>query len=159
MRGVPNGRHHVYAVLGFSDHLPYQAIGEKAGKPYGTMAELDFTVGPGQTQVIPETPSSPAAPGASPSAQAAAGTRIEVLGDPTTGGTYKPASATVTASDTVEWIWVDDSATHSVTDEGGKFDSGLLGKGAKFRYKFSSKGTYKYKCSVHPQMTGQVTVK
>jgi plastocyanin len=89
---------------------------------------------------------------------AAAAARIQLVADQTNGGAYNPNSAKAKVGDTVQWTWTDDSAQHSVTSDDGKFDSGLQGKGSTFDQKFTSAGTYKYHCSVHPQMLGQVTV-
>ena len=159
IHGLPNGPHRLFVVLGFSDHLPYQAFQDSEGKFHGAIAELDFTTGPGQTQVTaPEANATPStAPSASSPASAAAGT-IKLVSDPTNGGAYDPNSKSVHVGDTVEWDWVDDSASHSVTSDDGKFDSGLKSKGDKFTFKFSSAGTYKYHCSVHPNMLGTITV-
>ncbi|MDQ6747438.1 MAG: DUF4399 domain-containing protein, partial [Candidatus Dormibacteraeota bacterium] len=171
MHNLKSGHHHLYVVLGFSDHQPYQAVADVGGKLHGAINELDFTVGPGQTgNQAPETTTSPspvpspatAAASPSPSAQAGGGggssTRVQVVADQSNGGAYNPGSTTVKVGDTVQWSWVDDSAQHSVTAEDGKFDSGLQGKGSTFSQKFTSAGTFKYKCVVHPQMLGQVTV-
>jgi plastocyanin len=99
---------------------------------------------------------SPSAAASAPAAAAAA--RIQLVADQTNGGAYNPNSAKAKVGDTVQWTWTDDSAQHSVTSDDGKFDSGLQGKGSTFDQKFTSAGTYKYHCSVHPQMLGQVTV-
>lgn len=168
--GLASGRHHLWVVLGYSDHTPYQAVAVDGGKAHGTIAELDFTVGPGQTAVqTPETTATPS-PAASPTTAAASpspsatsgGTvakTIQVVADASNGGAYNPSSATVSVGDTVKWDWTDDSAQHSVTEDNGKFDSGLQSKGQSFTFKFTSAGSYKYHCSVHPQMLGTITVK
>ncbi|MDE1844549.1 MAG: hypothetical protein KGI10_04380, partial [Thaumarchaeota archaeon] len=41
---------------------------------------------------------------------------------------------------------------------GSLFDSGLIKKGADFKFTFANAGTYDYFCTVHPWMTGQVIV-
>lgn len=167
--GLTSGRRHLYVVLGYSDHTPYEAVAVNGGKAHGTIAEFDFTIGPGQTAVVPvtsPTPSPAASPtaAASPSAAASApaggaSKPVQVVADQANGGAYNPGSITVNAGDTVKWDWQDDSAQHSVTSDDGKFDSGLQGKGSSYSFKFTSGGTYKYKCVVHPQMLGTVTVK
>ncbi|MFN2464740.1 MAG: DUF4399 domain-containing protein [Candidatus Dormibacteria bacterium] len=170
IHNLKSGHHHLYVVLGFSDHMPYQAFIETGGKLRGAINELDFTVGPGQTgNRAPETtatPSPAASPSAaavspSPSAQASGGgggTKVQVVADQANGGAYNPQNATAKVGDTVQWAWTDDSAQHSVTADDGSYDSGLQGKGSSFSYKYTSAGTYKYHCLVHPQMVGQVTV-
>ena len=162
---VPDGRHHLYVVLGFSDHTPYEAFVDQAGKFHGAIAELDFVVGAGQTAATQEAPAAAAstAPATStaPAASAApagggSGAKVDVIADAGNGGAYKADSVKVKVGDTVTWTWVDDNASHTVT--GDNFDSGLLSKGATFSQKFSTAGTIKYRCLVHPQMLGQVVV-
>lgn len=167
--GLGSGRHHLWVVLGYSDHTPYQAVAVDGGKAHGTIAGLDFTVGPGQTPVQPpETTASPSpavnpSPGPSASPSAASGgavaKTIQVVPDASNGGAYNPGSATASVGDTVKWDWIDDSAQHTVTSDDGKFDSGLQSKGQNFTFKFTAAGTYKYHCSVHPLMLGTITVK
>jgi len=160
--GVPDGKHHLYVVLGFSDHTPYEAFIDQGGKFHGAIAELDFAVGAGQTAAGHEAPSP--APAASAAATggggggAGGGTTVQVVAESGNGGAYKPDPVKVKVGDTVTWDFVDDSASHTVTSEGGKFDSGLLSKGATFSQKFTSPGVVKYHCLVHPQMLGQVVV-
>ena len=49
-------------------------------------------------------------------------------------------------------------AAHTVTAEGGAFDSGLLAEGASFRHRFTQPGTVSYRCLLHDGMRGTVTV-
>ena len=162
---VPNGKHLLYVVLGFSDHTPYQAFIDQAGKFHGAIAELDIAVGAGQTAATQEAPTAAPATSAAPAASSApagggggAGTPVQVIADSGNGGAYKPDPVKVKVGDTVTWTWVDDSASHTVSSDDGKFDSGLLSKGGTFSQKFTAAGTVKYHCAVHPQMVGQVVV-
>jgi plastocyanin len=41
---------------------------------------------------------------------------------------------------------------------GGSFDSGTLAQGASFTFKATKPGTIAYFCSIHPSMTGTITV-
>ncbi|HXU95727.1 MAG TPA: plastocyanin/azurin family copper-binding protein, partial [Candidatus Nitrosotalea sp.] len=41
---------------------------------------------------------------------------------------------------------------------GSLFDSGLIKKGAEFKFTFANAGTFNYFCTVHPWMAGQVIV-
>ncbi|GAC1334876.1 MAG: hypothetical protein NVSMB17_17110 [Candidatus Dormibacteria bacterium] len=156
---VPDGKHHLYVVLGFSDHTPYEAFVDRGGKFHGAVAELDFAVGAGQTAATQEAPT-PAASAAAPAegGGTSGATKVQVIPDAGNGGAYKPEPVNIKVGDTVTWEWVDDSASHTVTAEDGKFDSGLLSKGATYSHKFTAAGTVKYKCLVHPQMLGQVVV-
>lgn len=69
---------------------------------------------------------------------------------------YSPQNITVPVGTTVTWVQ-DDSTIHTVTDV-GVFDSGHLSRGQLFRYTFRTPGTYDYHGSVHPGLTGSVTV-
>lgn len=73
------------------------------------------------------------------------------------GRRFNPASVTIVAGSRVDWI-NDDDRDHTVTGNGGTFDSGLMGTGATFQKVFPSPGTFGYLCLIHPDMTGTVTV-
>jgi len=45
-----------------------------------------------------------------------------------------------------------------VAGDGG-IDSGTLAQGKSFTHTFKSAGSLAYRCSIHPNMTGTVTVK
>lgn len=66
--------------------------------------------------------------------------------------------ATVTPGSTVTWKNLDEEP-HTVTSESGLFRSGGLDTGQTFSFKFDKPGVYKYRCSIHPQMVGIITVK
>ncbi|MDW8042516.1 MAG: plastocyanin/azurin family copper-binding protein [Nitrososphaerota archaeon] len=58
-------------------------------------------------------------------------------------------------------VWTNDEeldVAHTVTHDGGLFDSGLFGKGETYKYSFSREGLYSYHCVPHPWMRGSVTV-
>ncbi|MFQ5428088.1 MAG: plastocyanin/azurin family copper-binding protein [Thermodesulfobacteriota bacterium] len=91
-----------------------------------------------------------------------------------TGLTFRPAEITVEPGTTVRWV-NEDPFTHDVTSgrvvEGrkarqvresrlpdGKFHSGAYGKGHGFEFTFKKAGIYPYFCTVHPVMTGSVSV-
>ena len=71
------------------------------------------------------------------------------------------ASITIEPGDTVRWTWTD-ALPHSVTNESGSqedFDSGIeTGLGFQFSYTFTQVGINDYKCDVHSDMTGTITV-
>jgi len=48
--------------------------------------------------------------------------------------------------------------THTVTADGGLFNSGNLSTGQSFSFTFVSRGTFTYHCRIHPSMTGTVSV-
>jgi plastocyanin len=75
---------------------------------------------------------------------------------------FDPADMTVARGGTVEWT-NDDDVNHDVTKTGGpgaKFSSGNgnMAKGDTFEQKFDTAGTVEYVCTVHPNMTGKITV-
>jgi hypothetical protein len=50
------------------------------------------------------------------------------------------------------------NATHTVTSNTGRFESGNLAKNGVFSYTFNQAGTFQYHCKIHPDMTGTVQV-
>jgi hypothetical protein len=48
---------------------------------------------------------------------------------------------------------------HTVTANDGSFDSGDLCGGGRFVHEFDALGVYRYHCSIHPGMTGEVDVR
>ena len=81
----------------------------------------------------------------------------------TTNACFSPASLTINAGDTVEWINVD-TAAHTVTSgspadgPSGVFDSSLIMGGESFENTFDEAGSYDYFCMVHPWMIGDIQV-
>jgi plastocyanin len=72
---------------------------------------------------------------------------------------FGPSALTVPVGTTVTWINRDD-IPHTVvsTDDPRAFKSKVLDTDEKFSFTFSKAGTYPYFCSIHPKMTGKVTV-
>ena len=82
----------------------------------------------------------------------------------TTSNCFSPNPITVAPGTEVEWK-NGDTVSHTVTSgkvtddsAGSLFDSGLIKKGADFKFTFANAGTFDYFCTVHPWMTGQVIV-
>ena len=71
---------------------------------------------------------------------------------------FTPATATVRVGTTVTWTNYDD-IPHNVVSPEQKFKSRVLDTDEKFSHTFDVAGTYKYYCSIHPRMTGQVVVR
>ena len=72
---------------------------------------------------------------------------------------FNPSTVNIKAGDTVTWT-NDDSVAHDVTGDGFKSGSpGGLQGGDTFEHKFAKAGTFKYECTVHQGMTGEVVVK
>lgn len=72
---------------------------------------------------------------------------------------YAPDTIAVVigVNNTVTWT-NDDTAPHTVTALDGAFDSGNLNPGQSFEFKFTTAGTYQYKCDYHSWMGGTVVV-
>jgi len=70
---------------------------------------------------------------------------------------FAPAMAAVVAGSTVTWTNRDD-VPHNIVSTDQKFKSPVLDTGEQFSHTFDAPGTYKYFCSIHPKMTGQVVV-
>jgi len=71
---------------------------------------------------------------------------------------FTPATAAVPVGTTVTWTNHDDIPHHVVSPE-QKFKSPVLDTDETFSHTFDAKGTYKYYCSIHPRMTGEVVVR
>ncbi|WP_433661777.1 plastocyanin/azurin family copper-binding protein [Nocardia sp. CA-128927] len=72
---------------------------------------------------------------------------------------FAPADVTVKTGDTVTWHFAD-KAPHTVQGIGDKamgLNSPIIDKG-DWSYTFTVPGTYRYLCSLHPEMRGTVTV-
>ncbi len=64
---------------------------------------------------------------------------------------------TVAVGDTVT-VTNEDSMAHTWTAVGNEFDSGSLGEGESFDFTFDEAGEFDYFCTIHPTMTGTITV-
>jgi len=71
---------------------------------------------------------------------------------------FTPARAAVPVGTTVTWTNHDD-IPHNVVSPEQKFKSPVLDTDEMFSHTFDVAGTYKYYCSIHPRMTGQVVVR
>jgi plastocyanin len=70
---------------------------------------------------------------------------------------FAPATTTVPVGTTITWTNRDD-VPHNVVSTEQKFKSPVLDTDEKFSHTFDAPGTYKYYCSIHPKMTGEVVV-
>ena len=70
--------------------------------------------------------------------------------------TFNPPQVTVKAGTTVTWTNEDD-IPHTVVSPPG-IRSKPLDSEDKFSFTFTTPGTYKYFCSLHPHMTGTIVV-
>ncbi len=70
---------------------------------------------------------------------------------------FAPTRAAVAIGTTVTWSNRDD-APHTIVSTERQFKSAVLDTGEQFSYRFERAGTYKYFCSLHPRMTGEIVV-
>ena len=71
---------------------------------------------------------------------------------------FSPNTTNAKIGDVIQWTNTG-SVPHNVTFDGnGSLTSSTLGQGDTWQVKFSVAGTYKYRCTFHPGMDGQVTV-
>jgi plastocyanin len=71
---------------------------------------------------------------------------------------FAPTSMTVAVGTTVKWQNLD-GEPHTVRSVDTSFSSNPLDQNDSFAFKFDKPGTYKYVCSIHPQMVGTIVVK
>ena len=71
---------------------------------------------------------------------------------------FSPTSVTVTAGTTVHWKNLDPEP-HTIRSVDATFKSDALDQDDSFSFKFDKPGTYRYVCSIHPQMLGTIVVK
>lgn len=72
--------------------------------------------------------------------------------------TFAPADLDVAQGTEVTWA-NDDPAPHTVTAEDGSFDSGTLEPGQAFSVSVQGNGPVTYRCEIHPDMVGTITVR
>jgi plastocyanin len=73
------------------------------------------------------------------------------------GFAFSPTTATVSAGDTVTWTNSDD-ISHNATAVDNAWASGTISSGASTSVTFDTAGTFDYRCTIHPDMTGTVVV-
>lgn len=73
--------------------------------------------------------------------------------------TFLPSTITVNAGTTVTWQNEDNSFHIVASKTEGAFSSDLISPKKTFEHTFAEQGSYEYYCSLHPWMTGTVTVK
>lgn len=69
---------------------------------------------------------------------------------------FRPRTITINAGDKVTWVNDDDVAHDAV---GNGWSTSLLGYYEQSSVRFNRAGTYRYRCSIHPTMTGTVVVR
>jgi plastocyanin len=79
------------------------------------------------------------------------GAAVSIVTDDRTIGRFEPQTVRVRVGQAVVWRNVSDSP-HTVTREGGGFDSGAIAEGGSFRWPAKNAGTVTYRCTIHPRM-------
>jgi plastocyanin len=70
---------------------------------------------------------------------------------------FAPTVASVPVGGTVQWTNRDD-VPHVIMSSEKRFKSPVLDTDQQFSYAFDVPGTYDYFCSLHPKMTGRISV-
>jgi plastocyanin len=70
---------------------------------------------------------------------------------------FSPKIAKVKVNQQVDFKW-DESVAHNVVFDKNRKSKTLAKKGSIWSTKFDKPGTFKYKCTLHPGMQGQVDV-
>jgi plastocyanin len=70
---------------------------------------------------------------------------------------FQPEALTIHPGDTVTWTNRDE-VPHTVAEKNQQFRSAALDTGDTFSRTFDKPGTYIYFCTLHPTMTGTITV-
>lgn len=70
---------------------------------------------------------------------------------------FTPATLKTSLGSTVTWSFPDAMA-HTTTSNQGFWNSGPKSGGATYAHTFGSAGSFAYRCTIHPMMTGTVQV-
>lgn len=70
---------------------------------------------------------------------------------------FRPRRLEVPKGTRVRWV-NRGGVTHTTTSTNGAWDSGALAPGETFSRVFGTRGTFRYRCTIHPSMTGTVVV-
>jgi len=73
------------------------------------------------------------------------------------GFAFNPDTLNIPVGTTVVW-YNNDSVDHTVTARDNSFDSGRISPNETFEYTFQQSGTLEYYCTIHPSMTGKVSI-
>lgn len=134
--------------------LPVAGLALVAAVVFGACSASKTT-----TTATPAGASIPSAPAASSGTALTSSARVTVVSDAATIGAFTPPTVTISAGQSVEWIF-QDANPHTVTADDDSFSSPKTGlaNAKTFSHTFATAGTYKYHCYIHPQMLGTVVV-
>ena len=74
------------------------------------------------------------------------------------GFAFLPAGATIAPGESITWSNADGTTHTATSNTPGAFDTGPIAMGATKMVTLANAGTYAYHCSIHPSMTGTITV-
>ena len=72
---------------------------------------------------------------------------------------FHASKVDINVGDTETCKWEDSPTPHNVTSTGGHFRSSPTKTTGTFTVRFSKAGTFKYSCTIHPFMLGEITVR
>ncbi|MEA2492672.1 MAG: hypothetical protein QOJ29_583 [Thermoleophilaceae bacterium] len=73
---------------------------------------------------------------------------------------FHPSRLVIKRGDSVRWKFVDPEVSHNVTSRGhARFHSSPTRLTGSYRTRFTRRGTYRYVCTIHPNMRGSVVVR
>ncbi len=73
---------------------------------------------------------------------------------------FSPRSLTISRGTAVTFAFRDDGTTHNVTSTAGRRFKPIANRSSgSVRRTFPRAGTYRYECTLHPGMTGRITVR
>jgi plastocyanin len=152
----------IESVLGFQHAQCRRSI----ERPGGRIARMPFLVSvlmiaagcsPAAAATPSSTPVASSAPASSPAASSATTPRAPESTISIRNFSFSPVSLTVPVGATVSWNNLD-GEPHTVKSIDQAFRSGALDQNDSFSFKFDKPGTYRYVCSIHPQMVGTIIV-
>ncbi len=115
-----------------------------------------LAVGCGSSSKSPAAPN-PGNNGGNGGSNGSANVVIQIVGM-NGANSFNPANASVKVGQTVAWTNMD-AITHDMRADDGSFDTGAIAPGqTSAPITFSSAGSIPYHCSIHPSMTGSLTV-
>jgi plastocyanin len=97
--------------------------------------------------------SAPASTGGSESGGARGGVTVDMKNIQ-----FDPKSITVKKGQTIKWVNLDTVDHDVVANSGASFKSDQFGKGGTFEFTPKKAGKIDYVCTLHPGMTGTITV-
>ncbi|MEO8458737.1 MAG: cupredoxin domain-containing protein [Chloroflexota bacterium] len=71
---------------------------------------------------------------------------------------YNPKVISIPRGAKVTWL-NDDKVDHTATDKNGRWDSTVIHNEQEQSVTLTASGTYQYYCTIHPYMTGTITVR